>query len=675
MLPIFECAVSAPASNWLSRVVIACACLALSVPGEVPAAEPAVGRVGQRVPDAAFDAVSSLPGFEEKRIAVFAYLGVECPLAQLYAPRLNKLAVDFAERDVQFVGIFSNAQDSPEDIAGYVEKYEVAFPVFKDEGNRLADLIGAQRTPEVFVMDEQRHVGFCGRIDDQYAISFPRKEPDQQFLRTAIEQLLAGEEVAQPEVAAVGCVIGREPVEEGTGLVTFSNTVAAIMNSHCVKCHRPGEAAPFALTDFGEVRGWAAMIVEVTTEGRMPPMPEIEDPHDHFIDVETITDSEIGRIKEWIENGTPFGDPADLPKPPEFTDGWHLSREPDLVVYASDEPFEVPAEGLIEYQYFTVDPGLTEDTWVVQAQILPSNPRVVHHAAVLLESSDGSPMSFRDPTDRIVAGYLPGMGYGDGKRPDDWTDLKLARLIPAGSKLTFQLHYQAVGTVEYDQTKFGLIFCEPDEVEHVMLGRRAVNTKFQIPPHDADYVVEGSSPPLPDDSRLFSLGPHMHLRGKSFRFEAIYPDKTRELLLDIPKYDFNWQYQYYLRTPKMLPAGTRIHCTAHFDNSADNPANPDPEATVGWGQFTEDEMMVGRYQFLLTKQEYLDYLSVSEESSPGNKARPSTTRAATSLAQQAPTPTVQPTGPDRRRLMLLVGAGVLLFSAVLLAARSLLRSR
>jgi len=635
---------------------IACAVAVLCWGPQCSADTVPEGRVGQHVPDAAFATLESLADeIDASQIVVFAFLGAECPLAALYAPRLNDLAADFGDRNVQFIGIFSNAQDSDDDVAAYAKKFQLAFPVHKDRKNRLADLLGAQRTPEVFVIDPQRRVRFCGRIDDQYAIGFPRVRPDREFLRLAVEQLLAGENVAEPAVATVGCLIGREHFEPSTGRVTYANSIAAIMNEHCVRCHRPGEAAPFALTDFAEVRGWADMIVEVTSEGRMPPVPRIDDPHGNFVDVPTVSAAQIAAIERWISEGTPFGNPAEVPPPVEFTTGWHLSREPDLVVYASEEPFEVPAEGLIEYQYFTVDPGLTEDKWVTEVEISPGNPRVVHHAAVSLSLSDESPIKFRDPTDRIIAGYLPGMGFGDGGGPDLWKELKVARFIPAGSKFVFQLHYQAVGTAQPDRTKLGMLFCDPDEVEHVLVNRWILNDKFEIPPEAADYKVERISVPFPDGSRLVAVAPHMHLRGKSFKVESIFSDGTRELLLDVPKYDFNWQFLYSLRDPKLLPTGTRFHCTAVFDNSAANPANPDPSATVRWGDFTDDEMMVGAFAFMLTKDEYLDY-----------SARPSEAQA---TPRNKPQPVSSPPVPDSNEVrsstaMMLLAAALFIVAAI-----------
>lgn len=604
---------------------------------------------------------------------VIAFLGTECPLARLYAPRLNALAEEFAGAGVRLFGVFSNTQDSPEDVADFSREFQLTFPTMKDDGNRHADLLGAQRTPEVFLVDKDKRVRFCGRIDDQYEIELPRNAADHEFLRQALEEVLGGEEVARPSVPAVGCIIGREHSAEGDERVTYANTVAAIMNERCVKCHRPGEVAPFALTDFAEVRGWADMIVEVTTQRRMPPVPEFDDPQNRFHEPRGVSREEIASIEQWIEEGTPYGDPAELPTPPTFTKGWHMSREPDVVIYASEEPFEVPAEGVIDYQYFTVDPGFTEDKWVLEAEIVPGNRRVVHHAAVLCRTSHlPGRFKFSEPMDRLLGGYLPGMGYGDGKGLKELDELKIASFVPAGSKVEFQIHYTAVGSPQFDRTKLGLIFCDADEVEHVRLGRGVSNWGLEIPPETPDYKVEKTSRPLPSDSRLTSLGVHMHLRGKSFRFDLLYPDGRQELLLDIPRYDFNWQFIYLLKEPMILPAGTQLHCTAHFDNSSNNPANPDPTATVRWGDFTEDEMMVGTYHLLLTRDEYLEY--IDPESKTQRRARPRVVEsAAASAARSASRPTaprtVQPASSRGSQIATLIASAALVLAIVLLGYR------
>ncbi|HRX83363.1 MAG TPA: redoxin domain-containing protein, partial [Pirellulaceae bacterium] len=213
----------------------------------------------------------SLDDFSSQKLMAVAFLGTECPLAKLYGPRLNALADEFASKGVAFVGINSNTHDSNSEIAAYVQRHAIEFPLLKDLGNRVADAMGAQRTPEVFLLDQDRVVRYWGRIDDQYGVGYSRDEPTRHDLRLAIEELLSGLSVSQPITEAVGCHIGRIKTPDETAVVTYSNQVARIFQRQCVECHRPGEIAPFSLTNYDEVVGWADTISEVIEEQRMPP--------------------------------------------------------------------------------------------------------------------------------------------------------------------------------------------------------------------------------------------------------------------------------------------------------------------------------------------------------------------------------------------------------------------
>ena len=528
----------------------------------------------------------SLDDFKSNSLIVVVFLGTECPLAKLYSPRLANLHGRYEPRGVGFIGINSNRQDSITEIAAHARLHNIEFPVLKDLGNAIADRFGAGRTPEVFVLDRQRAIRYQGRIDDQYGIGYIRDEPQRQDLALALDQLLAGQRVEVPVAPSIGCHIGRVREPKKDSRVTYSSQIARILQKRCVECHREGEIAPFALTKYEEVAGWAEMIAEVVAENRMPPW-HASPKYGHFANDRSLTDEEKQQIFEWVKNGAPEGDPKDLPATELYVAAAEPISRPDLEIYMSDEPFTVPAEGAVDYQYFTVDPGLKEDRWIKLADVVPGNRAVVHHILVAAQSPKGG-RGMAAGGGEFIAGYVPGLRatrYPEG----------MAKLIPAGSKITFQVHYAPIGTEQRDRSRIVLTFADPDEVTHAVMTSRASNHRLAIPPRAENYREEATSLSLPYDVQLLSMMPHMHLRGKSFRYEMVPPKGERTVLLDVPAYDFNWQTSYLLEEPLMLPAGTRMHCVAHFDNSANNLANPDPDKRVTWGDQAWEEMMIGYF--------------------------------------------------------------------------------
>lgn len=526
----------------------------------------------------------SLADYADKKVLVVTFLGVECPLAKLYGKRLQQLSETYAERGVAFVAIDSNQQDSLTELAAFGKRLGITFQLLKDNRAEVATLFGATRTPEVFVLDAERQIQYHGRIDDQYGIGYVRDAPEQTFACDAIDAILDGKPVAIPATDAVGCVIGRPREANEASPVTYSKQVARILQKNCLECHRDGEIAPFAMSDYDEVAGWAETIAEVIQDQRMPPW-HADPQHGHYQGERLMSEADKQLVYEWVKQGAPQGDPADLPKPPEYLAGWRLPREPDLVVAMRSKPFEVPAEGVIEYQYFAADPHLKEDTWIQAADIVPGARGAVHHVIVFI-----SP-----PAEQARRGlgwlgaYVP--GQGSMELPPGQ-----ARLVPAGSKFIFQMHYTPTGSVEKDLTKMGLVFADPETVREEVISLYAANGRFEIPPHDSNYRVDAKLNYFPPGSRLLGMGPHMHSRGKSFRFTGVWPDGSKKILLDVPQYDFNWQHNYRLIEPITPEPGFAIECSAHFDNSKSNLVNPDPSASVRWGDQTFEEMMIAFFE-------------------------------------------------------------------------------
>jgi len=405
---------------------------------------------------------------------------------------------------------------------------------------------------------------------------------------------------------------------------TYSKDVAPILNARCVACHRPGEIAPMPLTNYKEVRPFAKAIREDIVEGKMPPW-HADPQFGKFANDRRLSDEQVRTIVQWVNAGAPEGDAKDLPAPPKFTEGWNIGK-PD-VEFTIPKPFEVPSEGVVDYQYMIAPTNFTEDRWVAAAEIRPGNREVVHHVIVFVlppESERGQPQT-RDRfgaqcpesrpdaallkrfQERLKAGREPReggpllVGWAPG-RQGAIAPAGAAWLVRAGSRLQFQLHYTPNGKPAVDRdTKVGLIFAK-GPVTHTTHSLPVLNQQIVIPPGDPSYESK-SCFTFSRDVTLISFMPHMHYRGKDFLYRVVFPDGRTETLLSVPKYDFTWQTLYVLEKPLQLPKGTRIDCTAHFDNSARNKYNPDATQEVRWGDQTWEEMMIGWIGLMATVQE------------------------------------------------------------------------
>ena len=581
-------------ASWVCLLVLASSGVRQSDGAEIEALQAA--SIGTRIREFTLDdylgAEHSSSTWKEKRATVVVFLGTECPLAKLYGQRLVEMAEKYEPQGVQFVGINANRQDTLIEMAHYARVHKMEFPLLKDPDYRVANMFGATRTPEAFLLDSKLAVQYSGRIDDQYGVGYSRGKPTKSDLAEALDLLLAEKPILNSQTTAIGCLISRPNAVEPHGAITYSNQIARLVQKHCIECHREDQIAPFALSNYDDVSAWAETMLEVIDDGRMPPWHANPD-HGVFLNDARMPDEDKQLLRQWVENGMPEGDPKDRPEPREFAAGWRIP-EPD-VVYKMPKPFEVPAKGVVSYKHFMFDPGFTEDKWVIGSEARPGNRSVVHHLILFYVPPERDRYRPEDALFNLVAGYAPGMPAING--PEN-----LALRIPAGSKLCFQLHYTPNGSPQTDVSEVGLIFADPEKVEKEFQTEAALNFRFAIPPGAKDYRVKTSFK-IHHDSLIYSLTPHMHYRGKSFRFTADYPDLTQEILLDVPNYDFNWQNVYFFKQPKFLPEGTKIKLTASYDNSEDNLLNPDPTRTVTWGDQTWQEMMIGSIAMSYAEQD------------------------------------------------------------------------
>jgi peroxiredoxin len=555
---------------------------------KVPAPE-----VGAVVPDFNLKDIHRRPRtlaeFKDRKAFVVAFIDTECPVANLYFATLTALHKEYAPKGVQFLAINSSSQDTFTSVSAHAQDHGVPFPVLKDFDQSVADSFGARRTPEVFLLDSGRAVRYHGRVDDQYGLSHRREQPTRSDLKAALDEWLAGKPISTPRTEVSGCPIERTKNPHDREQVTYSKQVARIMQARCQECHRPGEIAPFSLLTYEDAEKRTSRIREAVLEERMPPW-HADPRYGHFANDRRMSREERDLLLAWIDAGAPKGDEKDLPAPRKFVEGWKIGQ-PEKV-FSMAEEFKVPATGVLDYQRFVVDPGFKEDVWVQSAECRPGNRKVVHHILVYILAPGRREPYDPDGTAATLVGWAP------GDMPVIYP-LGMGRKIPAGSRLLFEVHYTPDGTERTDRSSVGIIFAKKTPEESVDMNILA-NMLFRIPPRAADYRGHMTFT-FPHDGVVLGFMPHMHLRGTSARYELTYPDGRTEILLSVPDYDFGWQSGYRFEKPLHVPKGSKLTWIGHWDNSPDNPRNPDPSKTVFWGLQTWDEMQNGWMEVVWNK--------------------------------------------------------------------------
>jgi peroxiredoxin len=545
-------------------------------------------KIGDKVANLTFKDIRYLPrslaDFPKAKAFVLVFTTTSCPVAQRYLPVLRTMEKEYRGKDVQFLAVNVGSDDSIVAMAAQAVKHEMEFPFVKDFGCVCAEALGVDRSAEVVVLDAKRVLRYRGRIDDQYRVTGTQPKATHHELVDAIEAVLASKEVAVTEAPVDGCKITKaDPVPE-SNKVTFADDVFPILQKNCVECHRPGTTAPFTLNSYEDAKAQAEAITEVATDGRMPPWYACED-FGKFINRRGLSADDKVKLTQWVRSGMPAGDLAKVPPPPppaKPEDKWLIGK-PDLILKAPEH--EVPESGLIAYKYVVL-PGsfgphmFTKDTWMQGIQILPDNPRVVHHCnmAYVLTTDKKREAHF-------ITGTVPG---GSPMKLDSGVGF----CLPANAVLVLQIHYVTTGKPEKCRISVGFKYAS-ETIQKQLRHQLLVDHKFAIPPEAPAHPV-GAGQVLDRDAEGVGLFVHMHLRGRDMTFKATRPDGTSETLLMVPNYSFDWQIPYRWKPGSVFfPKGTRIECVAHYDNSKFNPYNPDPKATVRDGDQTKDEMLNG----------------------------------------------------------------------------------
>ncbi len=549
--------------------------------------KPAEHGVGQFIADLEFQDLQGrmlrLSDFRQSKALVIAMTSTSCPLSRKYLPTLTAMAQQYGQRSVQFVLVNSIRTDDRQAMQTAAAGLPAGVPYIVDADEALLRRLQVVSTTDVLILDPARTVLYHGAVDDQYGVGYALDQPKRRFLADALEAVLAGRTPATAATTAPGCVLEADAAVAEPTAVTWHNRISRILQQRCMECHRSGGVAPFALQTVAEATAHAGMIKQVVSDRTMPPWFAANAPqHTVWANDRSLTEAERRDLLAWLDGGRQEGQPEDAPQTKEWPAEW--SQGPPDEIVQLPQPIRVKATGKMAYQYVNVTWTGQQDRWVRGYEIQPTDRGVVHHVIVNVLEPGQQSSRREEGVGGYWAAYVPGNSgqmYPAG----------FARRLPAGATFRFQIHYTPNGTATSDQLRVGLYFADSEpkyEVSTIPLAR----VNLSIPPHSANHV-ETLTRPVPMDIPVLAYMAHMHVRGKAFRFELQDPDGVRSTLLDLPKYDFNWQLRYDLQEPQVLKQGSKVILTAVYDNSADNPANPDPSRTVRWGDQTDEEMMIG----------------------------------------------------------------------------------
>ena len=555
-------------------------------------------------------------GREAEVATVAVFLSMDCPISNAALPGLNRMAVAYRTRGVQMTGVYADVSISHADALIHQTEFAIEFPLVIDRGGEWQDTLAPTHTPQAVVVTGDGEIVYSGRIDNRYAdLGRPRLEVTQCELEDAILAAISGERPMVASTAPVGCLIEDRNQEVRSSRVTYSREIAPVVSANCVECHRAGEATPFALSSFAEVRSHARQIAHVVEQRIMPPWKPVRG-FGQFQNEHVLTDAQIALFQEWVDCGMPEGDVAELPTPPRFTDGWQLGQ-PDLIL-EMPEAFSVPADGRDLYQHFVIPIELTQNRLVRAAEFRPGNPEVVHHSFMYIDvEGEGRALDEADPgpgyerfggVGFAVWGTLGGWGPGGQARqlPEG-----MGRPIPRDSDLVLQIHYHPTGRAQQDRSRVGIYFADEDAKQWVS----------QIMVSDVDLEIPAGEPRhhfhaeyrVPVATTLLDATPHMHLLGREMKVIARHPDGRVQPLIWIDDWDFYWQDGYQYRVPIRLPAGTVIEMDAWYDNSISNPLNPNsPPRMTRFGEGSDDEM--GICYFQVAADSHADLVSLTKHS-------------------------------------------------------------
>ena len=520
---------------------------------------------------------------------VVAFTSTSCPVTKRQLSNIAQLEDQFRAKGINFVYVNPIETDSASDASRVSASTGLNGRYIIDTDKSISRVLAPRTTAEVFVFNANQELVYRGAADDQYTVTSSLPKPRNQWLLSTLGAVVAGKKPATANVNPSGCALEPVAAPPATA-ITYYDAVAPIVQKNCVSCHRQGGIAPFKLDTIADVKAHAAMIKQTVEQGTMPPWqaaPAVGTTKSPWVNDCSLQPADKETLLTWLNGPRALGNIAKAPKPlPAIKDGWSLGK-PDMVV-TMPQPLFVPATGVLPYRVMDAEVNITEDKWVQSVEVVPSAKQVVHHVLIFVRKPGQFSVEDLNERSSFFAAYVPGTSTAA------WPE-GLAKKLPKGTVLRFQMHYTTNGTAATDQTKLGIRFAAKAP-EHEIKVTGASNTRFRIPAGDPNYKVV-SSLPIPMDIKMTALMPHMHVRGKAAKYELVMPDGTRKLLLDVPRYDFNWQHTYRYAEPLVVPKNSRLEYTCWFDNSTGNKNNPDPKREVPWGPQTFDEMQLGYIEY------------------------------------------------------------------------------
>ncbi len=520
--------------------------------------------------------------------AVVLYVhAIGCPVVANDIPALKQLKNQFGEKNIEFFAINANFTDDRASLAALTDSLGFDIPILMDDSQLVIEELGVMRAGELIVLDPKTWtIRYRGSMGAGIATVDANKNLGNQYLADVLTALSEDKSIALSNRPSKGCLIDfiDDPASHHK-MISYAQEVEPILRNRCVACHRQGGIGPWAMDSHATLKAWAPRVRQAIMNRSMPPWhadPKVG----KFAFDRSLTVEQQRTLVHWIDQGAPAGlSPDPLAQiPPKPVENWPLG-EPDLVVKLPT--VNIPAEGIFAWQFKKVPLPITKDKWVRAVHLKPSNKEATHHVFAFVEypkeAKEHEP-DWGQGANSFFAAYVPGMSVNPFPHNS-------GQFLPKGSVVSFQRHYITVGYPTEDDLELALYFHkEPPQVEYKMVS--AINMGINIPPYASKHR-EFANVTLKEEGELHAIYPHMHYRGKAMQFAAHYPDGTQEQLLSVPNYDFNWQTTYQLQQPKWLPAGTKVSVDAEFDNSVNNPVNPNPASTVKWGMLSDDEMLVG----------------------------------------------------------------------------------
>jgi hypothetical protein len=544
--------------------------------------------------------VIALPDAVKDKPFIIAVRDPDCPVSRRYSPYLKKLQTN----GIDVIYLLSGQLVDKATAIRDSQRHGLDGPYILDADRKLSEWLGVRTSSEVYLFDEKAKLRYRGAIDDRFGIGFSRPKATKRFLKDALFSVRAGLAVDVPITSSPGCFVHTPTIKNASNKVTWHKHVNRLITEKCKVCHRVGQAGPFPLQTYEQVIQRKSMIRFVLNNNIMPPWFASGDA-DQWVGGRHLARVDRQLLIDWIDAGAPRGNINDAAMTHKWEDGWQLGK-PDIIL-TSPRVLNIPAEGEIAYEYVSIPTKFDDDRWVEAIEVSTDTPQNTHHIILFVLPPDAGSVqkklipgiSVKTTLSRremhlltlrgFYGGYvqgLPGVRYQQGT----------AKLLPKGWRILMQIHYEANGVVKEDRPRIGIQFSEqpPEKIIETMA---AATKDLKIPPGAPSHLESGDYT-FRKNGQIYGFFPHTHLRGKAFTYKLIQPDGAEKLLLDVPRYNPNWQYYYQLKTPINVEAGSKLIASALYDNSKNNPNNPDPNVEVNFGLRTRDEMMIGYFDWV-----------------------------------------------------------------------------